>query len=63
MLERTGLVRFDPWISYLLLIGLALLALHLVEKPAQQQLRRWMGVTPASKERKVELASADKDGP
>jgi peptidoglycan/LPS O-acetylase OafA/YrhL len=63
VLERTGLVRFDPWISYVLLIGLALLALHLVEKPAQRQLRRWMGVTPASKERKVELASADKDGP
>ena len=63
VLERTGLIRFDPWISYVLLIGLALLALYLVEKPAQRLLRGWMGVTPASKERKVELASADKDGP
>jgi peptidoglycan/LPS O-acetylase OafA/YrhL len=43
VLERLGLIRFDPWISYLLLIGLALLALHLVEKPAQRQLRKWMG--------------------
>ena len=43
VLERLGLIRFDPWISYVLLIGLALLALHLVEKPAQRQLRKWMG--------------------
>jgi len=39
----SGLIRFDPWISYGLLIVLALLALHLVEKPAQRQLRKWMG--------------------
>jgi peptidoglycan/LPS O-acetylase OafA/YrhL len=38
-----GLSRFDPWISYVLLIGLGLVALHLVEKPAQRQLRKWMG--------------------
>jgi peptidoglycan/LPS O-acetylase OafA/YrhL len=43
LLERTGLIRYDPWISYVLLIALALLALHLVEKPAQRQLRKWMG--------------------
>jgi peptidoglycan/LPS O-acetylase OafA/YrhL len=43
LLERLGLIRFDPWISYVLLICLALLALHLVEKPAQRQLRKWMG--------------------
>ena len=42
MLNWLGLERFDPWISYLILIGLALLALHLVEKPAQRQLRKWM---------------------
>jgi peptidoglycan/LPS O-acetylase OafA/YrhL len=33
----------DPWISYVALIGLALLALYLIEKPAQRQLRKWMG--------------------
>jgi peptidoglycan/LPS O-acetylase OafA/YrhL len=38
-----GLARFDPWISYVALIALALVALHLVEKPAQRQLRKWMG--------------------
>ncbi len=46
ILQRTGLIRFDPWLSYVLLIALALLALHLVEKPAQRLLRHWMGVTP-----------------
>jgi peptidoglycan/LPS O-acetylase OafA/YrhL len=43
VLERLGLIQYDPWISYVLLIGMALLALHLVEKPAQRQLRKWMG--------------------
>ena len=42
VLDRLGLARFDPWISYVILIGLALVALHLVEKPAQRQLRKWM---------------------
>jgi peptidoglycan/LPS O-acetylase OafA/YrhL len=44
LLDRLGLARFDPWISYLLLIGFALLALHFVEKPAQRILRGWMHV-------------------
>ena len=44
LLDRFGLARFDPWISYVLLIGLALVALHLVEKPAQRVLRGWMDV-------------------
>ena len=51
VLEYTGLIRFDPWISYVLLIGMALLALHFVEKPAQRQLRRWMGVSSVVKPR------------
>jgi peptidoglycan/LPS O-acetylase OafA/YrhL len=63
VLDWTGLARFDPWISYVLLIGLALLALYAVEKPAQKQLRRWMGVSTVVKERKTALVSADKDGP
>jgi peptidoglycan/LPS O-acetylase OafA/YrhL len=44
VLNRLGLARFDPWISYVLLIGLALLALHFIEKPAQRILRNWMHV-------------------
>ncbi|MGC9158046.1 MAG: acyltransferase family protein [Terracidiphilus sp.] len=43
VLNLLGLSRFDPWISYVGLIALALVALHFVEKPAQRQLRRWMG--------------------
>ena len=39
VLDRLGLSRFDPWISYVLLIGMALAALHFVEKPAQRVLR------------------------
>jgi peptidoglycan/LPS O-acetylase OafA/YrhL len=44
VLNWLGLSRFDPWISYALLIALSVLALYLVEKPAQRQLRQWLGV-------------------
>jgi peptidoglycan/LPS O-acetylase OafA/YrhL len=63
VLDWAGLSRFDPWISYMLLIALSVLALYAVEKPAQKQLRKWMGVTSVVKERRVEMASADRDGP
>ena len=43
VLPKLGLDRFDPWISYVILVGLGLLTLHLVEKPAQKALRKWMG--------------------
>jgi peptidoglycan/LPS O-acetylase OafA/YrhL len=43
ILDRLNLIRFDPWLSYVILIAMALVALHLVEKPAQNQLRKWMG--------------------
>jgi peptidoglycan/LPS O-acetylase OafA/YrhL len=43
VLDRLGVARFDPWISYAALLGLALAALYLVEKPAQRWLRKWMG--------------------
>jgi peptidoglycan/LPS O-acetylase OafA/YrhL len=42
ILNKLHLSRFDPWISYLTLILLAIVALHLIEKPAQRQLRKWM---------------------
>ncbi len=44
VLNKLGLAQFDPWISYVLLIVLALFALHFVEKPAQRVLRGWMHV-------------------
>jgi peptidoglycan/LPS O-acetylase OafA/YrhL len=43
ILDRLGLTRFDPWLSYALLIAMAVVTLHLVEKPAQRILRKWMG--------------------
>jgi peptidoglycan/LPS O-acetylase OafA/YrhL len=43
LLDRLGLIQFDPWLSYALLIALAILTLYAVEKPAQRQLRKWMG--------------------
>jgi peptidoglycan/LPS O-acetylase OafA/YrhL len=42
ILERLGLSRFDPWISYVLLIAMAVAGLWLVEKPAQRGLRKWL---------------------
>lgn len=42
ILDRVGLARYDPWVSYVLLIALALVALHFVEKPAQRRLRGWL---------------------
>ena len=47
LLDALGLSRFDPWISYVLLIVLAVLALHFIEKPAQRKLRQWLGATTA----------------
>ncbi len=44
VLNRLHLAQLDPWISYAILIGMALLALHFIEKPAQRQMRKWMGV-------------------
>ncbi len=45
LLVRLGLSRFDPWLSYALLILLALAALHWIEKPAQRKLREWLHAT------------------
>ena len=44
ILDLFRLGRFDPWISYVALIALALAALHFIEKPAQRKLRDWMHV-------------------
>ena len=45
VLDATGLIRFDPWISYALLIALAIFALYFIEKPAQRKLREWLHAT------------------
>jgi len=43
VLDLLRLNWLDPWIIYVLLIGMALFALYFIEKPAQRQLRKWMG--------------------
>jgi peptidoglycan/LPS O-acetylase OafA/YrhL len=43
ILPALHLDQYDPWVSYAILVGLGLLTLHLVEKPAQKVLRQWMG--------------------
>jgi peptidoglycan/LPS O-acetylase OafA/YrhL len=53
ILEATGLIRFDPWISYVLLIVLAICALYFIEKPAQRKLREWLKATTVVKEKKA----------
>lgn len=53
VLEATGLIRFDPWISYVLLIALSIFALYLIEKPAQRKLREWLHATTVVKEKKT----------
>ncbi len=40
VLEKTGLIRFDPWLSYCLLAAGAGAALMLVERPMQRRIRR-----------------------
>jgi peptidoglycan/LPS O-acetylase OafA/YrhL len=45
ILNWLGLAKYDPWISYVLLIGMSLLALHYVEKPVQRWLRDRMNTT------------------
>ena len=45
VLDALGLSRFDPWISYVLLIALAVAAQHFIEKPAQRKLRELMHAT------------------
>jgi peptidoglycan/LPS O-acetylase OafA/YrhL len=50
VLVTLGLSRFDPWLSYVLLIALSLVALYFIEKPAQRKLREWMHATSVVKE-------------
>jgi peptidoglycan/LPS O-acetylase OafA/YrhL len=38
-LERTGLIHWDPWFSYFLLIFFSMLTLKLIERPGQQWIR------------------------
>jgi peptidoglycan/LPS O-acetylase OafA/YrhL len=41
LIERAGLLRFDPWLSYILIVGFAVAAMYLVERPGQRWIKRW----------------------
>jgi peptidoglycan/LPS O-acetylase OafA/YrhL len=41
VLQATGLIRLDPWFSYLLLVLGAVLTMKLIEKPGQKLIRSW----------------------
>ena len=43
LLERTGLMVFDPWLSYLLLVIAALLTVRLIERPGQAWIKKAFG--------------------
>jgi peptidoglycan/LPS O-acetylase OafA/YrhL len=47
LLEKSGLIAFDPWISYLLLIIAALLTKRLIERPGRAWIIRRLEPTPA----------------
>ena len=44
VLERTGLSGLDPWLSYVLLVAAALLAVRFVERPGQAWIKRHLQV-------------------
>ena len=45
VLERAGLLRFDPWLSYALLVVAAVGTMYLVERPGQRWIKRRMRLT------------------
>lgn len=48
--ERLHLTRFDPWISYLFVIALALAARRLIERPCQLAIGKWWKSRQAQKQ-------------
>lgn len=40
ILSRLGLAKFDPWLSYGLLVAAAVLAMKFIERPAQKHIKR-----------------------
>lgn len=49
IIERAGLARFDPWLSYVIIVSFAIAAMYLVERPGQRLIKRLThgGPTPA----------------
>jgi peptidoglycan/LPS O-acetylase OafA/YrhL len=47
ILTRLGLAKFDPWLSYGLLVLAAVLAMKWIERPAQRWIKTWLLPQPA----------------
>ncbi len=43
ILQKTGLIRLDPWFSYLLLVLAAVMTMKWIERPGQRLIRRLAG--------------------
>lgn len=41
ILQKTGLIRLDPWFSYLLLLVAAVMTMKWIERPGQRMIRAW----------------------
>jgi peptidoglycan/LPS O-acetylase OafA/YrhL len=53
VLDFLRLTGLDPWLSYALMIAMAVFALHHIEKPVQRKLREWLNVTSVVKGQKL----------
>ncbi len=49
VLEHLGLIRFDPWLSYALLVAVALAAMYAVERPGQAWIKRRFHFEPQAR--------------
>ncbi|HEY0795534.1 MAG TPA: acyltransferase [Acidisarcina sp.] len=47
-MDRTHLIRLDPWISYLMLVAGALLTMQWIERPGQRWIKSWFGKRAAT---------------
>ena len=47
LIERAGLVRYDPWLSYALLTLFAIATMYVVERPGQRWVKRMLHLTVA----------------
>jgi peptidoglycan/LPS O-acetylase OafA/YrhL len=50
VLAMTGLERFDPWLSYGLLVGAAVLAMVWIERPAQRFIKGILLPQPSARQ-------------
>lgn len=46
LVARAGLERYDPWLSYVVLVLCAIATMYLVERPGQRWVKRGLGLSP-----------------